>query len=443
LCGTASAEEPAARLAGAVLLSGRPKDIAASLVDEVGPRFAGSDGAARAVVWATAAMKAAGLKNVHTEPVTVPRWVRGAERAAIEAPIKQPLVVAALGGSESTPPGGISAEVVEVASLDALKALSDEAVRGKIVFYDVHMERTQSFDGYGAAVPVRGAGAIEAAKKGAVAALVRSIGTGWHRLPHTGGTRYADGVPKIPYAALAAEDAEMLHRHPGARVHLELESRREKPVASANVVGEIAGATAEIVLIGAHLDSWDIAPGALDDAAGCAMVLATAKTMTVLGMKPRRTVRAVLFMNEEGGLSGALAYAEAHAGELSKHAAALEADAGAGAPLAFVAASGVDVLTGALSSLSSLVAHPPRVVPEAGADLLPLQAAGVPVAAVEQDVSQYFDWHHTAGDTVDKIDANDHTRAAAAFAGLTWTLADMPGRLPKPPVPKHLPPPKK
>jgi hypothetical protein len=435
----------AARLLGAALTERRALTVVTSLADGVGPRLAGSRGAERAVTWAVDAMRAAGLENVHTEPVNVPRWIRGAERAEIVAPVEIPLHVTALGGSVATPSEGLTAEVVEVASLEDLKAQAAKdpgRFRGKIVLYNKVMVRSHGFDGYGNAVDIRRSGASEAARVGAVGALIRSVGTGNYRLPHTGATRYEPSVPKIPAGALAAEDADLLHRLLAAgravtiRVALTPSLAPEK-VPSANVVGELRGRERpdEIVLIGAHLDSWDLGAGALDDGAGCAIVLETARLLRALaGAHPRRTVRVVLFMNEEFGLSGAFAYADAHRAELARHVAALEADAGAGRPTGVVIAGSSDGATRLRPLLDGLAAVVPGEVrdsEEAGADLLPIHAEGVPVLAIEQDVWSYFDWHHTAGDTVDKIDPHELSLATAAFATLTFLLADAPTTLPR------------
>ncbi|HEX9103768.1 MAG TPA: M28 family peptidase, partial [Polyangia bacterium] len=305
----------AEKLIGAALGDGRAYQIAESLTDGVGPRLSGSEGAARAVQWAVAEMRALGLRNVHTEPVRVPRWIRGAAEAEVIAPARQAMQVVALGPSVPTGPDGITAEVVEVASFEQLKALGDGA-RGKIVLFNPRpMQRGRSFEEYGRVQAFRGGGAVAAARQGAVAALVRSAGTGAYRLPHTGGMRYDDATPKIPAAAVSAEDAELIKRlinskRGPVRVHLLLTPRFESDVDSANVVGEVPGRerAGELVLLGAHLDSWDLGTGAVDDAAGCAIVMDAARIIAAAPRAPRRTVRVVLFMNEEMGLSGARAY---------------------------------------------------------------------------------------------------------------------------------------
>jgi carboxypeptidase Q len=427
----------AARLIGAAMSDGRAYQLAQSLTDGVGARPSGSDGAARAVKWAVEQMRALGLKNVHTETVRVPRWIRGAAEAEVVAPARQALHVVALGPSVPTGPDGLTAEVVQVASYDELKALGDGA-RGKIVLFNPRgMQRGRSFEEYGRAVAFRGGGATAAARQGAVAALVRSAGTGAYRLPHTGGMHYDDATPKIPAGALAIEDAELIGRllHSGQRVrlHLVLTPKFDGEVESANVVGEVPGRdrASEIVLLGAHLDSWDLGTGAVDDAAGCAIVMDAARIISAAGRAPRRTVRVVLFMNEEMGLSGARAYAQQHAGELGKHAAAVEVDSGEGRPSGFgvVGAAGVALMKQIAAPLESVGSATVIEVPEAGADLSPMSGK-VPLFTIDQDLTTYFDWHHTAADTFDKLDAMDLALNTAAIAVAAYGLADASDKLP-------------
>lgn len=430
----------ASRLAGGALVDGKAYSYVQGLTDRVGQRFAGSPSAERAVEWAMQQMRAAGLKNVRREPVKVPRWIRGEAAAELLAPASVSLHVVALGGSPATPTEGITADVVEVASFDELKKLGPEGVKGKIVLYNKPMVRTVGFDGYGAVVGLRGRGAIEAARLGAVAALIRSVGTGAYRLPHTGATRYDPEVTAIPYAALAAEDADLIHRSIAggepARVKLTLGCKREGEAMSANVIGEVVGREKprELVVLGAHLDSWDLGAGALDDGAGCALVLEAARLIQKLGAPPRRTIRVILFMNEEFGLSGARAYAEAHKGEMAQHVAAMEADAGAGRPLGFIAAGGqasVDFIRDLAKPLEALKIAEVTGVEETGADISTLQAQGVPTLGVRQDMSNYFDWHHTAADTLDKIDPMELSLTAAAYVVMAYGLADAPRTLPR------------
>lgn len=433
-----ASDSPADRLIGAAVGDGRAYQIAESLSDGVGPRPSGSDGAARAVKWAVSEMRALGLKNVHTEPVRVPHWIRGAAEAEVLAPSRQAIQLVALGPSVPTGPAGITAEVVAVASFDELKALGDGA-RGKIVLFDPPaMQRGRSFAEYGRMQAFRSGGAVAAAKQGALAALVRSAGTGAYRLPHTGGMRYDDATPRIPAAAVSAEDAELIsrlvHSRRGpVRLHLLLTPKFDGDVESANVVGEVPGRErgAGVVLLGAHLDSWDLATGAVDDAAGCAIVMDAARIIAAQPRPPRRTVRVVLFMNEEMGLSGARAYAEAHAGELAKHVAALEVDSGDGRPAGFgvVGAAGVALLKKLVAPLAAVGAANVVEAREAGADLMPM-GGKVAQLSIDQDLTEYFDWHHTAADTFDKLDPMDMALNVAAVAVAAWGLAESGETLP-------------
>lgn len=430
---------PVARLAGAAFAQGTAYRLVQSLSDNIGPRLAGSSGAERAVDWAMKTMQSLGLKNVRKEPVKVPKWIRGDAVAQLVSPSALPFHVVALGGSVATPPAGVTADVVEVASVDELKALGPQ-VKGKIVLWNKPMQRFPSGEGYGQVVGLRGHGAVEAARLGAVAALIRSVGTGEYRLPHTGATRYDDKVTKIPFAAIAAEDADHVHRlianGDKVKVHLKLGAHQAGEADSYNVVGEVPGRDKpdEIVLIGAHLDSWDLATGALDDASGCGIVLDAASLMIKLGLQPRRTVRVVLFMNEENGLNGARAYAKQHQAELPRHVVAMEADSGAGRPIGVSVSGGSPAVELATRWVTPLRAFfDPQVKPSdfGGADLIPLQAGAVPVLDVRQDMSSYFDWHHTAADTVDKIDPIDLALMVSAFAALAHTAADADDLLPR------------
>jgi Zn-dependent M28 family amino/carboxypeptidase len=424
---------PVAELRQRVLETSRALDTVRSLTDEVGPRLSGSAGAKAGVAWALWAMGEAGLAQVHAEPCTVPHWERGEESGAIVAPAPQPLSLAALGGSVGTPPEGVEADVLEVPSLDALDHLDRAAVAGKIVFFYARMERSRDGSGYGVAVRPRGEGAIRAGRLGAVGVLIRSAGTDENRAPHTGAMRYDAEVPRIPAAALANPDADVVHRllaqgRP-VRVRMKLGARSLPDAEGANVVGDVEGSAApdEIVLIGAHLDSWDLGRGALDDGAGCAIVLEAARQIARLPRHPRRTVRVVLFANEENGLRGARAYAAAHAADLGAHVLALEADLGAGrvyearflgAPAAVPAFRAVAAAVQPLGAIASGEAG------HQGADLIPLVAAGVPVLDLRQDATTYFDFHHTANDTLERIHKEDLDQAAAAFTAAAYAAAD-------------------
>lgn len=405
-----------------------------SLCDEVGPRLAGSPGDKAAVAWALRTMREMGLANVHTEPVKVTHWERGEAHAEIVSPTRQVLTVAALGGSVSTPPRGIEADVVQAENVAELEKLDDAAVRGKIVFLDPKTRRARDGAGYGESVGNRHSGAREAAAKGAVALLLRSIGTDSDRLPHTGAKSKDDH--EIPALALAAPDAELLHRiladKKSARVRLSTTSRTLPDADGANVVGEVTGRERpnEIVLVGAHLDSWDLGTGAIDDGAGVAIALETARVVAAMPEKPRRTVRVVLFANEEHGLEGARGYAKAHAAEAGSIVVATEADFGADAVYAVrfrgdpAARDRFVTLAHALAPLGVAREDQPGF---GGADVSPLQALGVPILDLRQDGTRYFDFHHTANDTVDKIDPPTLALAAAAFATAAREAADMDG----------------
>jgi Zn-dependent M28 family amino/carboxypeptidase len=428
-----------------VLASSRALETVRSLTDEVGPRLSGSPGYQAGVAWALRTLEQAGLARVHAEPCTVPHWERGEEGGEIlevsqggapAEPMRQPLSLAALGGSVGTGPEGLEAEVVEVPSLDAVDKLDRAQVAGKIVFYYARMERSRDGSGYGVAVRPRGQGAIRAARLGAAGVLIRSAGTDDNRTPHTGAMRYEEGVPNIPAAALANPDADVLHRLLGegkrVRVRMRLGARTLPDAEGANVVGDVVGsaAPAEVVLLGAHLDSWDLGRGALDDGAGCAIVIEAGRQIAALPRRPRRTVRVVLFANEENGLRGARAYASAHAGELSTHAAALEADLGAGRvyEARFLGPpAAVPAFRAVAATLEPLGAAASAEEAHSGADLLPLVAAGVPVLDLRQDATTYFDFHHTANDTIERVKKEDLDQAAASFAAAAYAAADAPG----------------
>lgn len=435
-----AAEVPASTLASATAAlrdAAQRENVAfellRSLTAEVGHRLAGSPGDARAVAWAESKLKTLGFDSVRTEPVTVPHWERGENRGWITAPWPQEVVVLALGGSEPTPAGGLEAPVMRVTSLDEVKALPDGAAQGKIVFIDERMERTRDGSGYGKAVAKRGAGASESAKKGAVAVLIRSAGTSSHRFAHTGGTRYQDGVTRIPAASLSNADADVLAEQlkPGSEVRfrLQLDTRTLPDVPSANVIAEVRGRERpeEIVLLGAHLDSWDVGQGAQDDGAGVAIVTAAAKAIAGLPQRPRRTVRVVLFANEEFGLSGARAYAVAHAEELPRHVAAVESDFGSGAPIKFSSLVEANRLA-ELEELAALLA--PLGVERGdnesggGADLSPMRPARVPTFSIAQDGTLYFDIHHTQDDTLAQVNPQDLSANVAAYAAWAYWLAE-------------------
>jgi carboxypeptidase Q len=426
----------------------------AHLTDRIGHRLAGTKALDKAIAWAEKVMIADG-HDVRLEKVMVPRWVRGAESAKIVAPVEHDVALLGLGGTIATPKGGITAPVVVVTSWDDLEA-KKHRIKGKIVLYDVAMPAwtEEHGSGYGKLVLYRWAGAIEAARHGAVAALVRSVTARSLRSPHTGSMGYEDGVAKIPAAAISVEDSELIRRLTDAgdevRVKLVLSARTLPDVPSANVIGELRGRERpdEVVVIGAHIDSWDVGQGAHDDGAGCVAVMQALTTIRALGLTPRRTIRVVLFTNEENGLRGARGYAEAHAGELGNHVMALEMDMGAFAPLGFGIDDGLDDAARAadggrrqarivarvadIASLLGAIGATRAVAGHAGSDIDDLAAAGVPALGMMTDNRTYFDYHHTAADTLDKVDPVHLADAAAAIAVVAYVVADMPGRLDDP-----------
>ena len=431
-------------LVGGALSDGLSWARVADLTDRIGPRLSGSEGFARAVPWAQAQFASEGLA-VKLEPVKIPHWERGEERGAIVENARfgaQLLALTALGGSASTGPSGLTAELLEVESLEQVAALG-EAARGKILFFNPVMHVAQD---YGMATKLRSHGASAASQVGAAAMLVRSLATASFRSPHTGLTHFDAGVSPIPAAAVSTEDAERLHRALAAgpvTLHLVLTPRTLPDVDGFNVVAEVRGREkpAEVVLFAAHLDSWDLAQGAEDDGAGVAMVLEAAHLISHLPRPPRRTVRFVLYANEENGLAGGTAYALAHASELARHVAALEADSGSGRPQGVTLQAGpggAATLAALLPPLSALGAGSIVTGEAGGADISALAPAGVPFVNVKQDGARYFDVHHSAADTLDKVRPLDLALSAAAWSALTYALAESEAVLPRAePPPPH------
>jgi carboxypeptidase Q len=417
----------------------RAWDLVRELCDDVGARFPCTPGDVAAVAWAEEALRRAGLERVHAEAAEATLWERGAESCTLLLPRRQSVALTALGGSVGTPEGGIDAEVIEFASLEVLDAASPAEVAGKVVYLHHVMPRLRDGTGYNAASAVRMRGPSHAARKGAVGCLVRSAGTDSWRAAHTGALWYQAGAPAIPAAALAIPDAELLHRSlaAGARVraHLSLGCSAMPAGQSANVLGEIPGTdrAAEIVLLGAHLDSWDLGTGALDDGAGCAIAIDAARLIAALPDRPRRTVRVVLFANEELGCGGGRAYASAHAGEAHHHVAAMEADQGDGRPWALrVPAEGRDgPLTRALHrSLAPLGIDLDPGGSRGGVDIAALGQLGVRFVDLRQDATRYFDFHHTANDVLENVSRVELHEATVAFAVAIWVLANAEERFP-------------
>ncbi len=408
-------------------------DRVAELTDTYGQRLSGSDNLARAIAWAQETMKKDGLENVHTEKVMVPRWVRGAESLEITNPPHHTVPLLGLGGSIATPPTGIEAEVMVVANADELTRRAAEA-KGKIVLFNV------PFTNYGETVAYRSGGASMAAKVGGVAALVRAVGPMGLRTPHTGGMNYAEGVAKIPTAAIPAEDANRIQRlvNRGIRVRmrLKMEARFEPDVESFNVVGEIKGSERpeEIVLVGGHFDSWDPGAGASDDAVGCVVTWEAARLMKKLNIRPKRTVRVVLFTNEENGTRGGNGYRDAHAAEAANHILAVESDDGVFAParLSFTGSDAARTMIADITSLLTPLGLLPLQPGGGGADIGPISQAGrVPMLSFDGDSTKYFTIHHTPADTVDRIDPKEVSTAAASLAAVVYVVADMPKPLPR------------
>jgi carboxypeptidase Q len=411
----------------------------------VGHRLSGSDNLERAIDWAVEAMRRDGQENVRKQRVMVPRWVRGNESLTMLRPRKYDVPMLGLGGSVATPPGGIRAEVVVARDREALERMPEDRVRGKIVLFTHAMQpyTPQRGPGYGPAVRYRHGGAAWAAEKGAVACLIRSVTATSLRSPHTGSMGYGDAKNRIPGAAVTVEDAIMidwlLSKGEKVEVELKMEARDEGMVPSANVIGELRGRELpdEVVVIGGHIDSWDVGQGAHDDGSGCVMSMEAINVLRHMNLIPRRTIRVVLFTNEENGTAGAEQYAEGHRGEMDRHVAAIEADSGGFRPTGFscgvddagreaFAAAQMKAIVDLMRPLGTIEAHAGG---GGGADVGKMKTYGVPVLGLDVDGATYFDYHHTHADTVDKVDPAQLTDATAAMAVAAYILADMPDRL--------------
>ena len=421
------------RLASAIDASREGWDRLAELADTFGARPSGSESLESAVDWILERMRRDGLENVRGEPVVVPRWERGSESVEMLSPRRERLPMLGLGGSVATPPGGITAPVVVVGDFAELTRRAAEA-RGRIVLFDA------PFTEYGQTVRFRTQGAVEAAKAGAVASLIRSVGEDPLRTPHTGVMRYEDGVTRIPHAALAPEDSARIAREVArgrpVTLRLEMSARERGMVTNRNVVAEIRGRERpdEVVVVGGHIDSWDVGQGAQDDGGGCVAAWEAVRWMQKLGLRPRRTVRCVLWTHEEWGGLGARAYRDAHTGELSRHVAALEADEGTYQPRGF-GFTGSDDARALLSPVHAYLAERlgAGLADSRGsaADTAPLLERGVPVLSLHVDRSRYFKVHHTEADTVDKVDPAALARCSASLAVMVYALADLPETLPR------------
>ena len=404
------------------------------LTTEVGPRLAGSEAEARARDWAVAELKELGFSNVRVEDFEIPFWSRLKERAEIVSPAPQDLYITALGGSRATPEGGVTAEIVRFTSMTALNDADPADVEGKIVFIDEPMTRTQDGSGYGVAVGKRRACAALTVDKGGAACLIRSVGTSSHRFPHTGMMARGEAIGAGPAAAVSAPDADqlarLLERGP-VTLKLEIEVETQERAPSGNVIAEVRGRGAladEIILLGCHLDSWDLGTGAIDDGAGCGIVVGAANLIAKLPGRTKRTIRVVLYGSEEVGLLGGGAYARAHADELEKHVLASESDFGADRIWRFQTKFGEGALPYARALQSALL--PLGVGPydnnaRGGPDISVLGRAGVPVVTPQQNGLDYFDLHHTPDDTFDKIDPEAFRQNIAVYAVFIWIASEM------------------
>lgn len=433
--------EAAGRIIGAALSSDVAWRRLSELCDGIGHRLSGSRALERAVDWAARTMRSDGLTSVTLQPVTIPVWVRGQESAEMIAPASQKLSILGLGRSVGTPTGGITADVIAIRTFAHLDSLPDAAIRGRIVLYDV------PFTTYGETVRYRAVGAHRAAKKGAVASLVRSVGPVSLRTPHTGAMApYPDSLPRIPAAAVTIEDAAMMRRllDRGERVtvRLEMGALTLPDGRSHNVIGELRGREKpeEIVVVGGHLDSWDVGQGAHDDGGGCVISMEALRLIRALGLTPRRTIRCVLWTNEENGLRGGRAYADSVGAAAEKHVAAVESDGGVEPPLGFdvtVNRAGTDSTDAERTGRAAAKLQEIGKLLEGlglsryqggggGADIEPLMRKGVPGIAHRTTMEHYFDWHHTPSDMMDKVDPVELRKNVAALAVLIYVLADMP-----------------
>jgi carboxypeptidase Q len=437
------------RLQQAALTSDYAYRQVAHLANNIGQRLSGSAQATKAVEYVAAELKGLGCE-VQLEKAVVPHWVRGEETAELTLfpgmaeNTTQKIVLCALGGSVPTPPDGLTAEVIAVKTFDELKSLPREKVLGKIVLFDCHFDKEMAAEGhggeaYGEAVIYRGSGPSAAAKKGAVACLVRSVGGADYRLPHTGATNYSGDAPKIPAAAVTAEDADLivdLTRQGPVKMKLVLTPQTLPEIESANVIADVKGTEhpEQVVIVSGHLDSWDLGTGAIDDGAGVAISMATASLIRQLHLKPKRTIRIIAWMNEENGLAGSKAYAKEHAKDWPNHFAAMEIDNGADHPVGLNIKGKPEVKT-MLAPVAAVLQESGagilRLVEHCGADIEPMEEIGVPAFSPIQDSRFYFNYHHTAADTLDKIVPKQLAENAAVVAVSVYALANAEQPLPR------------
>lgn len=404
----------------------------AELADRFGPRFSGTDNLERALDWILEEMRSDGLENVRAEPVMVPHWVRGDESAELVEPRPRRLPMLGLGGSLRTPPEGITAEVLVVSSFADLARRTSDA-RGKIVLFNV------PFTNYGETVQYRGRGADAASRAGAVASLIRSVTPYSQQTPHTGGMSYNDSVPRIPHAAITVEDAAMLQRMQdrGQRivVRLKMSAHMLPDVQSRNVMAELRGTERpdEVVVLGGHIDSWDVGQGAMDDGGGTVVSWEAVRLLQRLNLRPRRTVRVVAWTNEENGLRGGTAYRDQHLAEVPNHVLAIESDGGVFKPQGF-GFSGSDQAFATVQQIGHLLDRIDAGTVSrggGGADISPLARDGVPVMGLNVDGTRYFWYHHTDADTVDKLDPHEMALCVATMAVMAYVVADLPEALPR------------
>jgi len=416
------------------LSNGKSYEWLRHLTKQIGPRLSGSEGAQKAVDWTKQLMEKQGFDRVFLQEVMVPHWVRGAKEVAYIQNGKQKtsVPIAALGGSVATPAKGVEAQVIEVKSFPELRALGAEKVKGKIVFFNRPMDPTKTitFEAYGGAVEQRANGATEAAKLGAVGAIVRSMGLAQDDNPHTGGMRYGTGVPLIPAAAISTNGANLLSKtladNPGLTFYFKQSCESLPDAKSYNVVGEIKGSEKpnEIIVVGGHLDSWDLAEGAHDDGTGCVQSIEVLRIMKSLGIKPKRTIRAVMFMNEENGLRGGIKYADLAKQNNEKHIAAIESDEGGFTPRGFG-------IVGTAQQKEKVIQWKPLLAPYGlhdigpgggGADIGPLVNIGTVLFGFKPDSQRYFDFHHTPVDTFEAVNKRELELGGASMAALVYLL---------------------
>jgi carboxypeptidase Q len=437
------------RLQQAALTSDYAYRQVAHLANNIGSRLSGSAQAAKAVEYVASELKAIGCE-IRLEKVMVPHWVRGDETAAlVQFPgqaenTTQKIMLCALGPSVATPVDGIEAEVIAVRNFDELKSLPRDKVAGKIVLFNYPFDKQMAAEGrggeaYGEAVVYRADGPVAAARQGAVACLIRSVGGADYRLPHTGQTDYVSDVPKIPAGAVTAEDADLiadLVRQGPVRMKLVLTPQTLPDAESANVIADIKGSEhpEQVIVVSGHLDSWDLGTGAIDDGAGVAVSMEAANLIQKLHLKPKRTIRVIAWMNEENGLAGSKQYAKDHEKEWMNHFAAMETDGGADHPLGINIKGKPEVkkmLAPVAAILQESGAGILNLVEHCGADIGPLEKAGVPAFSPIQDSRFYFNYHHTAADTLDKIVPKELAENSAVVAVAAYALANMEQPLPR------------